>query len=256
MRAHGALIQEGGHMSAWRRLLGLAGLLTLILVLAGCMHVDRTLHVNMDGSGVYTLTLGFREPNPVDPSGVPQNVITPMEGFGAYVKETGGSYRRYEDQGYAYWTFTRPFASVVEMDTLLQEDPRQYDANRFPVLYRDSLHIARESRFLSPVFHVTGTISLVDILNTAQNWRDSTETLGITMAGGIVSHTGGVREGNTVTYTIHYNESARIDVVGGTAGTSEALSGHSSLLLAGVLALLAVALVVGGVLVLRSAAKK
>src|SRR5581483_8845409 len=96
--------------------------LVLGLLLTGCMQVDRTLHLNADGSGVYTLTIGFREPTSGDISSLSENIVTPMNAFGDYVSRTGGSYRRYEDQGYAYWTYTRPFASVVEANALLQED--------------------------------------------------------------------------------------------------------------------------------------
>lgn len=238
--------------SAGRRLAPLLVLLlALILALSGCMRVDRALHLNGDGSGVYTLAVGFREPTPGDPASVSADIASMMEAFGAHVRETGGSYQRSEEAGYAYWTFTRPFASVVEANTLLQEDPRQDDPRKTPVLFRDTLHIAQETRFSSAIFHVTGTISLVDLFNNAQNWRDATESLSITMAGGIVAHKGGVRQGATVTYTIHYNESATVDVSGRVAGATDILFTDARLVLAGSLLTLSVLMFVIGLRLLR-----
>jgi hypothetical protein len=225
--------------------------LVLAVALTGCMHVDRALHLNEDGSGIYTLTIGFREPTAGDPASVAQNVSAPMDAFGAHVRETGGSYRRFEEQGYAYWAYTRPFASVAEANTQLQEDPRQYDPSGSPVLFRDSVHIAQESRLSSAIFHVTGTISLVDLLDNAQNWRDASESFGITMAGGIIAHRGGARQGNTVTYTIHYDESAAIDVTGRVSGASDVFFVYAPLILVGALAVVAVLLLVLGVRLLR-----
>jgi hypothetical protein len=235
-----------------RRLLAVAVFaLLLAITLAGCMRVDRTLHVNGDGSGVYTLTVGFREPHPGDPSSVSPTIGVPMDDFGTRVLQTGGSYRHFDDQGYAYWAYTRPFASVTEAELLLREDPRQDDPKRNPVLFRDSLHITRESRLSSAIFHVTGTISLVDLLNNAQDWRDATESVGITMASGLLSQRGGTREGNTVTYTIHYNESAYVDVTGRVEGASDTFFTYARLILSGMLLIAAVALCVVGVRLLR-----
>ncbi len=235
-----------------RRLFGLAILaLTLGLLLTGCMQVDRSLHLNADGSGVYTLTIGYREPTAGDASSVSQSIVTPMDAFGAYVSQTGGSYRRFEDQNYAYWAYTRPFASVVEANTLLQEDPRQEESNASPVLFHDSLHVTQQSRLSSAIFHVTGTISLLDLTNKAQDWRDARESVTITMAGGIVSHKGGTRQGNSVTYTVHYNESATIDVEGRVGGASDVFFTATPLILTAGLLIVALVLLVLGIHLLR-----
>jgi hypothetical protein len=234
-----------------RRAFAMAGLgLTLILLLTGCMRVDRQFRLNGDGSGSYTLTLGFREPTSGDPDSVSDKVVIPLNAFADHVQATNGSVTRYEDQGYAYWTFTRPFTAVAEANALLQEDPRQYDPNHSPVLYRDSLHVARETRFLSTVFHISGAISLVDVLNNAQSWSDATERLTITMPEGIISATGGARQGESVTYTIHYNESTQIDVVGRVSDSQNTL-GAAPLIVGGALGVLAVALLVVGFRLLR-----
>jgi hypothetical protein len=232
-------------------------LTTFVLVLAvgmaGCMRVDRAVQVNSDGSGIYTLTIAFRQPRAGDPSSVPQQVTTPMEAFGAHVRQTGGSALRTDDQGYAIWTFTRPFVSVGEADQFFQEDPRQNDPNHTPILNHDSLHIVKETRFSSAVFRVTGTLSLVDLLNTAHDWRDATERVSITLAGGVLFQRGGLQQGNTVTYTIHYNESATVDVEGRVGNASDVFFTTVPLLLEAVLLLASVLLLVLGVRLLHSA---
>jgi hypothetical protein len=230
-------------------------LLLLIAALSGCMRIERTLHLNSDGTGYYTLTLGFREPHPGDPTSVDAKVTAPLEAFATEVRATGGSTSRAEDQGYAYWGFTRPFSSVVEANALLREDPRQYDANDIAVLFHDSLHVVRETRLSSAVFHVTGTLSLADALNKAQDWRDASESLSITMAGGLISQQGGIQQGNTVTYTISYNQSATIDVIGRVSGASDVFITDAPYIIAGSLLALSVMLAVVGVRLLRGAAR-
>jgi len=234
-----------------RRFLGTPMLLLLLLVvLAGCMRVERSLTINSDGSGVYVLTVGFRQPKPGDPQSVPTNDVTAMEGFGAHVQRQGGTYRRYDAQGYTYWSYTRPFTSLSQADTLLQEDPRQDDATHFPLLFKDALHITTESGvFRSTVVHVTGTISLADPSGNAQkDWSAATESIAITMSGGVRAHQGGAQSGNTVTYTIAYNESATVDVTGSVPQASGANPAGLALLLALIALVLAI---LGFLLLLR-----
>src|SRR5260370_41038158 len=88
----------------------------LVGALAGCMRVDRSLQVNGDGSGSYILTVSFRQPEPGVPASVSQSVVAPMEDFGAHVRQTGGSYRRTVDQGYASWTYIRPLRTVLPVN--------------------------------------------------------------------------------------------------------------------------------------------
>jgi hypothetical protein len=243
-------------MSKIRHALALSALLSILTVLlSGCMSVERQFQLNGDGSGSYTLTLGFREPATGDPDSVSERAVVPLNAFADHIHATGGSTTRNENQGYAYWTFTRPFTSVEEANTFLQEDPRQYDSNHTPVLYRDSLRVTRETQLLSTVFHIKGTISLVDLLDNAQTWSDATERLTITMPEGIISATGGARQGESVTYTIRYNESAQIDVVGRVGGSQNTL-GMAPLLIGGVCGILALALLVVGIRLLRRPAVK
>lgn len=236
-----------------RRLGTLVALLLAILVLGGCMRVQRSFTLNEDGSGVYVLTIGVRYPTPGDPTSIPASNVTAMEAFGAHVQQRGGSYRRYDEQGYTYWSYTRPFTSVSQADALLQEDPRQEDQTHFLVLYHDILHVTTQSGLLrSTAYHVTGTISLADMTgNAEQNWRDATESLTITMAGGVRTHQGGVQNGNSVTYTIGYNQTAKVDVTGSASQTNRA----GITVLAIVIALVAFALAALGVWLLRRAGR-
>src|SRR5215831_11475131 len=193
---------------------GVAPLLALLvlLTLSGCMRVDRELRLNRDGTGSYTLTLGFREPKPGDASSISQNIVTPMEAFGAHVQQQGGTSRRYDDQTYVYWAFTRSFTSIAQADALLQDDPRPYDQNHAPLLFHDTLHVSMQSGPFATTFHVTGVISLVDASGNAQSWQDAMERVTVTMPDGISAHKGGAHVGNSVTYTIRYNEETTVDV--------------------------------------------
>jgi hypothetical protein len=221
------------------------------LLLSGCMRVDRTLHLNADGSGYYTLSLGFREPTAGDPSSVSDTITTPLEAFAARVRATGGSVSQAEDQGYRTWSFTRPFASASEADALLQDDPRRDDPKQTPVLFHDVLHVAQESRLSSSVFRVTGTISLVDVFDNAQSWSDARETLSVTMAGGIIASSGGTRRGDTVTYAVYYNQAATVDVVGRVAGSSDFFITQASRLVAGLLLIVSAVFAWVGIRLLR-----
>ncbi|HLJ80384.1 MAG TPA: hypothetical protein VKT52_02785, partial [Ktedonobacterales bacterium] len=80
--------------------------LFVTILLAGCVRVNRTFVLNPDGSGTYTLTIGLQEPHPGDPSSISPQIVTVMDAFGAYVQQQGGTYDRFADQSYAYWTYT------------------------------------------------------------------------------------------------------------------------------------------------------
>src|SRR5690348_4380595 len=252
-RRHGRAAKGDGAMRASPRPL-LAAILACILALSltGCMRVQRTLQINRDGSGAYTLTIGFREPTPGNAASLNNIVTDAMEAFAVHVEAKGGASRRFDDQGYAYWTFTRTFSSTKEGDDALQDDPRQFDTNATPILFHDSLRLTSASGpFGVTTFHVTGTISLVDILGNAQDWRDATESLTITMPGGISDHHGGIHDGDSITYTIGYNQSATVDVTGGAPAAGSATPRALAALL-GVLALILAAL---GIRLLRSPAR-
>ena len=231
----------------------LAAVLACILVVAlsGCMRVQRTLQINRDGSGAYTLTIGFREPTPGNSASLNNIVTDAMEAFAIHVEAKGGASRRFDDQGYAYWTFTRTFSSTKEGDDALRDDPRQFDANATPILFHDSLRLTSTSGPFGATYHVTGALSLVDRSGNAQDWRDATESLTITMPGGISDHHGGIHDGDSITYTIGYNQSASVDVTGGAPAARVAPLAFAALL--GALALILAAL---GIRLLRKPALK
>jgi len=59
------------------------------------MRVDRELRLNRDGTGSYMPTRGLREPKPGDATTTSDNVVTPLDAFGAHVQQQqGGTPRR------------------------------------------------------------------------------------------------------------------------------------------------------------------
>jgi hypothetical protein len=235
--------------------------------LAGCVRVDRGIVLNADGSGSYTLTVGFREPQPGDPTSISPKIVVPMEAFGTHVRQEGGTYRRSADQGYAYWTYTWAFASPDAANRLLQEGPQQYDPNHTPYLFHDALTVSEEAGSGATTYRVTGWISLADPQGKSTDWRDAQEGLAITLAGGVSAHEGGTQAGDTVTYTIGYNQAATVDVTGtvagGRSGGTSAGSGTSASTLsalrlvgAGALLMLSLVLVGTGGWLLRGARRR
>ncbi|HEV2458536.1 MAG TPA: hypothetical protein VGS80_09240 [Ktedonobacterales bacterium] len=241
----------------------------MAVALAGCVRVDRSLALNADGSGSYTLTVGFREPQPGDPTSISPKIVTPMEHFGAHVRQEGGTYRRSADQTYAYWTYTWAFASPDAANRLLQEGPQQWDPNHTPYLFHDALTISEEAGSAETTYHVAGWISLADPQAKSTGWRDARESIAITLAGGVSAHQGGTQAGDTVTYTIGYNQAATVDVTGtvtgaglGSGGTSAGSGSSAStpaalrLVGAGALLMLSLLLVGMGGWLLRGARRK
>lgn len=210
----------------------LALLIALAISLAGCMHMDRSVTLNSDGSGSYTLTIGFSEQLV---SLASDQLSSSMNTYGDKVKSQGGSYRHYDDTGYSYWAFTRPFKSVAELNTLVQDLPQTGNttgaagAGSLPTTGQsDTLEFTQQSSFMSNTFHVTGHMSMIlpssatdtGGVDVTPYLKDLRESFSVTMPGSITSHKGGVVSGNTVTYTVHYGEETDIDVVGGGLNTA------------------------------------
>jgi hypothetical protein len=144
---------------------------------------------------------------------------------------------------------------VETANAFLQEDPRQDDQTHAPVLYHDSLHLTLENWLFTSRLHLTGKISLVDLTGKATNWADATETLTITLPDGIAASRGGTRGGNSITYTIGYNQSATVEVQGSSSLSNGAVPSLLVSILALVLAGLAVVLLVLGIREMRTAKK-
>lgn len=230
--------------------------ITCAILLSGCFHLDSDVKLNGDGSGTYTLTLGLSEAV-VGLAG--DQFVKSMAESGQKVKQEGGDYRHFDQDGYSVWVFTRPFKSVSELNSLLRQNPASSatdsgDNTSVPSTMQDVLTINETPGFFVNTFHVTGHISLKDLGNTPSDesggidmssyLKDARESVAITMPGWITSYAhGGVAQGNTVTFTAHYNEEATIDVVGGGI--------NPTIIYVGVGTGLLVLLVIGGVIFWR-----
>lgn len=221
--------------------------LALALTLAGCVHADRAVTLNTDGSGTYTFTIGLSD-QLMSLSGGP--LTKSMEDYGAQVERDGGTYTHYEDNdnGYSVWKYVRPFTSVSQLDTFLQQSPQTgSNTNGATPDTQNTVHVTEQPDFFSTTFHVTGHLGLVfpNIDQTTRDLlKDARESLAVTMPGWVSNQQGGNVNGNTVTYTVHLGESATIDVTGGGLNGS-----HVALILCGLL--LALALFVVGLMLLR-----
>ncbi|HEX9037780.1 MAG TPA: hypothetical protein VF808_12415 [Ktedonobacterales bacterium] len=199
-------------------------LVVIALSLSGCVHVDRSVALNSDGSGTYVLTMGIND-QLLSLSG--DQVTTQMNNLGARVKQEGGSFREYDLEAYTYWSYKRPFSSVKQLNSLLTDLPQSSSATGGSpsTSSTDTISFSEQSGFLSKTFHVTGHISLATLsgstdsgaggTDVSQYLKDMRDSFAVTMPGSISAHKGGVVNGNTVTYTVHYGEQTDIDVTGG-----------------------------------------
>jgi hypothetical protein len=208
------------------RVLVLAALfLVEALALTGCIHTERAISLNGDGSGSYRLTIGVTQ----QLMNVSNAQITgEMDDFGAKVKQVGGSFRRYDDSGYSYWEYTRPFGTIAQLNQFLGELPQASSSAGTPpasATTSDTFQVTQDANLLTNSFHVTGKMSLAATSPGTTNpqlealLKDMRETFAVTMPGWVSSHVGGSQSDNTVSYTIHYGEQATIDVSGGGYNT-------------------------------------
>ncbi len=234
-------------MSAIRRNLASIGLLVIMaLSLTGCIHLDRNVSLNNDGSGTYVLTIGFND-QLLSLAG--DQTTAMMNNFGDQVKKAGGSYRQYDDSGYTYWAYTRPFKSITDLNNFLGQAPQASSSSAgasgsgVSSSGSDTITFSEQSGFLSNTFHVTGHISLnipssstdTGGADVSQYLKDMRDSFAVTMPGSITSHKGGVVSGNTVTYTVHFGEETDIDVAGSALNTTTLIpigTGGALLLLA------------------------
>lgn len=212
-------------VTAIKRYLAPLGLLVVMaLSLSGCIHLDRSVTLNGDGSGSYVLTLGVNDQ--LLSAGGDQTAQT-MNDYGAKVKAKGGSYKEYDLEGYTYWAYTLPFKNVSQLNQLLTQLPTtNTSTGATTTSTSDSFTVSEQSGFLSNTFHVTGHISLEAPQGSSgssgppdpqvqQLLKGLRDTFTLTMPSSITAHTGGSVNGNTITYTVHYGEEANIDVTGG-----------------------------------------
>lgn len=217
--------------------------LLLALLLAGCVHADRSVTLNNDDTGVYTFSVGLSD-QMMSLGGA--NLVTSMNTFGDQVTQDGGSYSRYEDNGYSYWKYVRPFTSVKQLDTFLRESPQNGSGTNPDE--QNTLYVAESAGFFSTTYHITGHLSL-EFPDANQPTRDllkdARESFAITLPGWVSEQRGGDLSGKTVTYTVHFGESATVDVTGGGFNLP-----HIALVLGGLLLALAL-FIMGMVLVTR-----
>ena len=222
--------------------------LLLALTLAACVHADRTIAFNSDGTGTYTYTIGLSA-QMISLGG--STLTQGMDKFGDQIKQDGGTYSRYDDSGYTYWKYVRPFTSVTQLDTFLGQSPQTNAGSSSGAgsnsNMADWVNVTEQPGFFATTFHVTGQMSLVvPDANQSVNdlLKDARLSVTITMPGWVSAQSGGNLNGNTVTYTVHFGESATIDVTGGGLNLP-----HIALVAGGVL--LALALFIIGLILLR-----
>lgn len=202
------------------------GLMVLLAItLSGCVHADRSVQLNADGSGTYTFTLGFSD-QVLSLGG--SSFKSQMNACGETVKARGGSYRQFEDAGYGNWAFTWPFKSVASLNQLMQDSTSlcnvtgtsSSSGGGLSASPSDFFKVTESRGFFATTFHATGSMSMVDQSSTpdpstAQLLKDARESFAITFPSFVGAHTGGMVRGNTITFTVHYNEATTIDATGG-----------------------------------------
>lgn len=224
--------------------------LILALALSGCVHEDRRVSLNGDGSGTYTLALGLSDQLLALGS---DEIGASMDQAGAQIRQDGGSYSKHDDGNYTVWTFSRPFTKIADLNAMLRQPLTTGSVGTGSAsASTDTFTVSESPGFFANSFHVTGHMSMTspngqppDANNgtVAQMLKDMRESFAITMPGWISGHSGGTVSGNTISYTIHYGQQTSIDVSGGalTAAGIASIAGGILLLLiviAGVVLLL------------------
>lgn len=223
--------------------------LILALTLSGCVHEDRGVSLNGDGSGTYTLALGLSDQLLSLGS---DEIGASMDQVGTQIKQQGGKYSKHDDGSYTVWTFSRPFKTVADLNAMLRQPLTTGSIGTGSAsASTDSFNVSESPGFFANSFHVIGHMSMAAInsqpsetggVNLPQMLKDMRESFAITMPGWISAHSGGTVSGNTISYTVHYGQQTSIDVSGGaltTAGTASIAGGVLLLLIiAGVVLLL------------------
>jgi hypothetical protein len=220
------------------RLVALALLLTLIVALSGCVRIDRSIHVNDDGSGTYALTIGFKRDlaTAYGPS-----LVNQMTEYGESVKAKGGTYGRTDDETFTYWKFTRPFHTPADLNQALADLPSM-TLGSSTLSSQDQLKLTENSGPLVNEFRLTGAISLLPTgaVNSATQdlFKDAHNTLVITMPGMVTSHSGGAQSGATITYSVGYAQTAEVNVA--SRAVNWQVVGPAGLVVGGLLGALAI----------------
>jgi hypothetical protein len=212
------------------RVMGL--LIVLALSLTGCVRADLNVNVKADGSGNYTQTYGISKQLAI--SGMDQFMQELDDQGKTTVSSKGGTYRVYSDNDYGYVEWKHDFKNVDELNGLLKDAFSSQDSltsgagSTTGNTTNDSSLQASKS---GDQIHITGKLDFTidtsslsalggSTIDPATMFKDAYIRVAVTMPH-IASHQGGSISGNTVTYTVKYNEKATVDVVGGPAGLAD-----------------------------------
>ena len=222
-------------------------LLVLAFALTGCIHLDRSMQLNSDGTGTFTVSFGFAD-KLINLAGT--SFVSQMNACGDKVKAQGGSYQRTDTGGYSAWSFIWPFKSIDRLNELLALNtsfcPVPNTTVPATAASTDSFSVTSQTHFLSTTFVITGHLSFQlpsEVTNSPDPnvialLKEAHSTFAVTMPGYISSHTGvGTVSGNTVTYTAHVGDTLDFQIVGGGVNTSALLllGGGGLLLLGGLI---------------------
>ncbi|MDE3230849.1 MAG: hypothetical protein KGO05_13300 [Chloroflexota bacterium] len=199
----------------------LALLLALAFALTGCMRIDRSVAINGDGSGSYTLTIGFVKSVATAQGG---QVAASMDAFGAQIVNAGGSTRRYGQGDFTYWAYTSHFTSVADLNRQAQRMPGVFQrvsstsGSLLPADQNNNFAFSESSNGVIATFRVGGHMSLVYPPSvTSALGPDATaqlksmrESISVSMPGWYIRHNGGSVSGNTITYSVGYGQRTTI----------------------------------------------
>jgi hypothetical protein len=213
-------------------LAALALLLALCCVLSGCVHLQRSVTLDNDGTGTYRFAFGFSD-QLINLAG--STFTTQMKTCGALVETTGGSYATADAGGYSTWTFTWRFASLSRLNALLSANAGfcTLSNTNIPTTATadDAFAVAAHARFVTTTYVLTGHLSFTlasptagQDPKTAALLQQAYSSFSITMPNWLTSQTaGGSVNGTTVTYTAHNGDTIDFQVVGEGVNTSALL---------------------------------
>jgi hypothetical protein len=232
-----------------RPLVALALLLVLSVSLSGCVHLQRGVKLNSDGSGTFSFLLGFSDKLTAFAG---SSFAAEMNACGEKVKAGGGSFTSSDTNGYSSWTFTWPFNSLQRLNELSQMNTSFCTIPNTNVptsaTADDTFAVTAHAHFLTTTYVLTGHLSFqlqssgttTQDPSTAALLREAYSSFSITMPTWVSSESaGGAVNGATVTYTAHPGDTLDFQVVGEGLNTPALLAlGGGALLGLGLLALL------------------
>lgn len=168
-------------MTSFRRFSATAGLvLTLLVILSGCVQADRNIQLNADGSGIYKETIGLSAQ--ILALGGDQYKQQITDSVTQSAKQTGGQVRTYEANGFDYWEISQSFKNVGTLNTLLTQQPGSTGTAPTPTSNNEKFLVTKSDSFFSTTFHVTGNMDFtIDSSqfpttgNTADLFKDAKE---------------------------------------------------------------------------------